>query len=108
MRWCVRRPPPSIRSLSARSTSCWRPSCRRRSASEPEMDPFALRRLGRTGLELPRLGLGGAAFGNIFNVIPDSQASATMDAAWDAGVRFYDTSPWYGRGLSEHRIGQGL
>lgn len=72
------------------------------------MDPFALRRLGRTGLELPRLGLGGAALGNIFNTIPDSQAEATMDAAWDAGVRFYDTSPWYGRGLSEHRMGRGL
>jgi D-threo-aldose 1-dehydrogenase len=72
------------------------------------MDPFQLRRLGRTNLELPQLGLGGAAFGNIFNVIPDSQADATMEAAWEAGVRFYDTSPWYGRGLSEHRIGRGL
>lgn len=72
------------------------------------MDPFKLRRLGRTNLELPQLGFGGAAFGNIFNVIPDAQADATMDAAWDAGVRFYDTSPWYGRGLSEHRIGRGL
>lgn len=72
------------------------------------MDPFKLRRLGRTKLELPQLGFGGAAFGNIFNVIPDAQADATMDAAWDAGVRFYDTSPWYGRGLSEHRIGRGL
>lgn len=72
------------------------------------MDPFALRRLGRTDLELPQLGFGGAALGNIFNVIPDSQADATMDAAWDAGVRYYDTSPWYGRGLSEHRIGRGL
>ena len=72
------------------------------------MDPFQLRPLGRTTLELPQLGFGGAAFGNIFNVIPDAQADATMDAAWDAGVRFYDTSPWYGRGLSEHRIGRGL
>ena len=72
------------------------------------MDPFALRPFGRTSLELPRLGMGGAALGNIFNVIPDSEADATMDAAWDAGVRFYDTSPWYGRGLSEHRMGRGL
>lgn len=72
------------------------------------MDPFQLRPLGRTGLELPQLGFGGAAFGNIFNVIPDAQADATMDAAWDSGVRYYDTSPWYGRGLSEHRIGRGL
>jgi len=72
------------------------------------MDPFAWRRLGRTGLMLPQLGFGGAAFGNIFDVIPDAQADATMDAAWEAGVRFYDTSPWYGRGLSEHRVGRGL
>lgn len=72
------------------------------------MDPFKLRRLGRTSVELPQLGFGGAAFGNIFDVIPDAQADATMAAAWDAGVRFYDTSPWYGRGLSEHRIGRGL
>jgi len=72
------------------------------------MDPFALRPLGRTSLELPRLGLGGASLGNIFNVVPEAQADATIDAAWDAGIRFYDTSPWYGRGLSEHRIGHGL
>ncbi len=72
------------------------------------MDPSARRRLGRTELMLPLLGFGGAAFGNIFSVIPEAQADATMDAAWEAGVRFYDTSPWYGRGLSEHRIGRGL
>lgn len=72
------------------------------------MDPFARRRLGRTKVELPQLGFGGAAFGNIFDVIADSQVDATMAAAWDAGVRFYDTSPWYGRGLSEQRIGRGL
>ena len=72
------------------------------------MDPFALGPLGRTSLELPRLGLGDASLGNIFDVIPETQADATLAAAWDAGVRFYDTSPWYGRGLSEHRIGRGL
>lgn len=72
------------------------------------MEPFARRRLGRSNLELPALGLGAAALGNIFDVIPDAQADATLEAAWHAGVRFYDTSPWYGRGLSEHRIGRGL
>lgn len=72
------------------------------------MNPFELRRLGRTTLELPRLGMGGATLGNIFDAIPDSQADATLDAAWEAGIRFYDTSPWYGLGLSEHRIGRGL
>lgn len=72
------------------------------------MEPFALGPLGRTGLALPRLGLGSASLGNIFNIVPEAQADATIDAAWEAGVRFYDTSPWYGRGLSEHRIGHGL
>ena len=47
------------------------------------MDPFARRRLGRTSLELPRLGLGGAALGNIFNIVPETQADATLAAAWD-------------------------
>ena len=35
----------------------------------------------------------------------EADSRATLDAAWDAGVRFYDTAPWYGRGLSEHRLG---
>ncbi|WP_417307997.1 aldo/keto reductase [Devosia sp.] len=72
------------------------------------MDPFARRRLGRTDLELPRLGLGGAALGNIFEVVPEPQVDAMMAAAWDEGIRFYDTSPWYGRGLSEQRMGRNL
>lgn len=72
------------------------------------MDPFTRRRLGRTDLELPRLGLGGAALGNIFEVVPEPQVDAMMAAAWDEGIRFYDTSPWYGRGLSEQRMGRNL
>lgn len=72
------------------------------------MDPFKRRRLGRTSLELPQLGLGGASLGNIFESIPDAQSDATLAAAWDAGIRLYDTSPWYGRGLSELRFGRGL
>jgi D-threo-aldose 1-dehydrogenase len=72
------------------------------------MDPFSLKRLGRTDVELPRLGLGGAGLGHVFTTITDDQAAATLRAAWDAGVRYYDTSPWYGRGLSERRIGREL
>ena len=64
------------------------------------MDPFSRKRLGRTDFALPRLGLGGAGLGNIFETIPEDRASATVSAAWDAGIRYYDTSPWYGRGLS--------
>ncbi len=72
------------------------------------MDPFSRKKLGRTQVMLPRLGFGGAGLGHVFTTITDDDAAATVRAAWDAGVRYYDTSPWYGRGLSEHRIGREL
>ncbi|HET7880679.1 MAG TPA: aldo/keto reductase [Acetobacteraceae bacterium] len=72
------------------------------------MDPLARRRLGRTGIELTQLGLGGAGLGDLFDVVDDADATATLSAAWDAGIRYYDTSPWYGRGQSEHRFGRAL
>lgn len=55
-----------------------------------------------------RLGLGGAPLGNNFAEILEADAQATLDAAWDSGVRFFDTSPWYGLGLSERRFGHVL
>lgn len=72
------------------------------------MDPFALRKLGNSGVLLPQLGFGGAPVGNLYDPISDAESEATLNAAWAAGVRFYDTSPFYGRTLSEHRIGQEL
>ena len=72
------------------------------------MDPFKLRKLGRSNLMLPQLGFGGAPLGNLFTVVTDDEAEATLSGAWDSGVRFFDTSPWYGRGLSEHRFGHFL
>lgn len=72
------------------------------------MDPFARRKLGTSDVMLPQLGFGGAPLGNLFGPVPESEATATLDGAWDAGVRYYDTSPWYGRGLSELRLGQML
>lgn len=53
-------------------------------------------------------GLGGVAIGNAFRPTSDQQAQEAMQAAWDAGVRYFDTSPWYGLGLSERRFGQFL
>jgi D-threo-aldose 1-dehydrogenase len=53
-------------------------------------------------------GLGGVAFGNGFNVHPDAKILNAMDAAWEAGIRYYDTSPFYGVGLSERRMGLPL
>jgi D-threo-aldose 1-dehydrogenase len=72
------------------------------------MDPLARRKLGRTDIEVTQLGLGGAGLGDLFDVVEDADATATLQAAWDAGIRYYDTSPWYGRGQSEHRFGRAL
>jgi D-threo-aldose 1-dehydrogenase len=72
------------------------------------MDPFARRRLGRTDVEITQLGLGGAGLGDLFDIVDDADAGATLRAAWEAGIRYYDTSPWYGRGQSEHRFGRAL
>jgi D-threo-aldose 1-dehydrogenase len=53
-------------------------------------------------------GLGGVPLGNEFAVVTEKAAEATLEAAWDAGVRYYDTSPWYGLGLCERRFGAFL
>lgn len=55
-----------------------------------------------------RHGLGGVAIGNAFRPNTDEASHDAMQAAWDAGSRYYDTSPWYGLGLSERRFGQFL
>jgi D-threo-aldose 1-dehydrogenase len=54
------------------------------------------------------LGMGGAPLGNLFDRIPEQVAAATVEAAWAAGIRHYDTAPHYGVGLSEHRMGAVL
>src|SRR3977135_712170 len=55
-----------------------------------------------------KFGLGGVTLGNEFEVITDEDAYKTLDAAWSAGVRSYDVSPWYGLGLAERRFGYYL
>lgn len=56
----------------------------------------------------PQLGLGTAPLANLFSVVSDSVARATIDAAWDRGIRFFDTAPQYGHGLGELRLGGAL
>jgi D-threo-aldose 1-dehydrogenase len=68
----------------------------------------ARRRLGRSAVEVTELGFGGASIGELFVRVTESDAQATLAAAWDAGIRYFDTAPWYGRGLSELRTGAGL
>lgn len=53
-------------------------------------------------------GVGGVGIGNEFHFVTDEQAEATLSAAWDAGVRYFDVSPWYGLGLAERRFGRFL
>jgi D-threo-aldose 1-dehydrogenase len=54
------------------------------------------------------LGFGGAPIGNLFTGVSDEQARSAADAAWDAGIRYFDTAPLYGHGLSEQRLGRAL
>lgn len=55
-----------------------------------------------------RIGFGSAPLGNMFRDIPEAEALQTVAAAWDSGIRFYDTAPFYGAGLAELRLGQTL
>jgi D-threo-aldose 1-dehydrogenase len=59
-------------------------------------------------IDLPRHGFGGAPIGNLYDEVAEEQARATVDAAWESGVRLYDTAPHYGLGLSERRLGAAL
>ena len=65
----------------------------------------ARRRIADTALELPAFGMGTAHLGELYGTVTEDVSRATFEAAWDGGVRYYDTAPWYGRGLSEHRLG---
>ena len=69
---------------------------------------LAARAVGRSGLRLTELSLGGAQLGNLYRAITDEQACATVDAAWEGGIRYFDTAPHYGLGLSERRLGAAL
>ncbi len=66
------------------------------------------RRIGKTSLEVTTLGLGGAPMGGFRATIPDAEAAMLTDAAYEGGVRYFDTSPFYGYGRSELRMGAAL
>lgn len=66
------------------------------------------RTLPRTGLALTELGFGAATLGNLYTAVTDAGARAAVDAAWDAGIRFFDVAPHYGLGLAERRLGAAL
>jgi D-threo-aldose 1-dehydrogenase len=66
------------------------------------------RQLGRTRLQVTTLGLGTATMGGSRIKITQSEGQAIVAAAWDAGVRYVDTAPFYGVGAAEHRVGDAL
>ncbi|MER7969151.1 aldo/keto reductase [Streptomyces sp. NPDC096080] len=67
-----------------------------------------MNRLGRSAVRVGPLGFGAAALGNLYTEVGEEQAHAAVDAAWRNGVRYFDTAPHYGLGLSERRLGQAL
>lgn len=74
-------------------------------ARPPDLSPRAL---PGSGLDVLPLGYGTSPLGNLSRVTSDETALAAVDAAWDAGIRYYDTAPHYGLGLAERRLGAAL
>ncbi|WP_127115940.1 aldo/keto reductase [Shimia sediminis] len=72
------------------------------------MNPNAKVKFGRVDLDVTAFGFGTAPIGNIFREIDEETSDAMIQHSWDAGVRYFDTAPMYGHGLSELRTGQGL
>ncbi|MFF4220229.1 aldo/keto reductase [Streptomyces nondiastaticus] len=64
--------------------------------------------LGRSRAWTTRLAFGAAAIGNLFTAVSDEDAAEAVGAAWEAGIRSFDTAPHYGLGLSERRLGAAL
>lgn len=72
------------------------------------MTPDTKRKFGRVDLNVTAFAFGTAPVGNIFAEIDEDTSAAMFETSWQAGVRFYDTAPMYGHGLSEIRTGQAL
>jgi len=72
------------------------------------MQPGHQRKFGRSGLNVTAFAFGTAPVGNFLKEIDEATSDAMFQRSWDAGVRFFDTAPMYGHGLSELRTGQSL
>ncbi|MEU2427283.1 aldo/keto reductase [Streptomyces sp. NPDC007851] len=66
------------------------------------------RTIPTTAVQVTELGFGASVIGNLYRTTTAEDAAAALAAAWDAGIRYYDTAPHYGLGLSEHRLGAAL
>ena len=70
--------------------------------------PAGMRPFGRGGLTVGPIGYGSAALGNLYAARPDDVWPRIVPAAWESGIRYFDTAPHYGLGLAEERLGEGL
>jgi D-threo-aldose 1-dehydrogenase len=77
-------------------------------AARLTIDPYASVALGRTGVRVTRLGLGGASIGGLYRPVPEDAAVAVVGHAWDLGIRYFDVAPLYGYGSAERRMGMAL
>jgi len=71
-------------------------------------EPFDAIQVGRTAVEVTRLGLGAASIGGLFRSVDPDEAAATIDRAWELGIRYFDVAPLYGYGTGERRLGASL
>lgn len=66
------------------------------------------RQLGRTGVSVTAVGFGAASLGNLYRETTEEESRGALAEAWDLGIRYFDTAPHYGLGLSERRLGREL
>ncbi len=72
------------------------------------MDPAQQNKFGRVDVYVTAMGFGAAPIGNIFRPISEQESDAMIQRSWEAGLRYFDTAPMYGHGLSEARVGHSL
>lgn len=72
------------------------------------MTGISARKFGRTPLWVTDMGFGAAPIGNFLRPISEDESDAMVQRAWNAGMRYFDTAPYYGHGLSEARVGESL
>ncbi|RBB25027.1 aldo/keto reductase, partial [Xanthomonas oryzae pv. oryzae] len=72
------------------------------------MSGVVRQRLGSTDVQLSTLGFGAAPIGNLYTEVDEADALAAVAGAFEAGIRHFDSAPYYGYGLSEARLGRGL
>lgn len=76
--------------------------------AEVTLVPIGRRKMAKADLEVPEFGFGAAHLGELLRRVDDAVATQAVERAWDVGIRYYDTAPLYGHGLSERRLGNVL